>query len=100
MAHHSYWNLGGHDSGPIVDQELTLFADQYTPGDPSMVPGPAHVKPVKGTPFDFTIAKPIGKDLQAAGGQAGRLRSQLVVEGEPDTMRPAARVRIRSRAAC
>ena len=32
MAHHSYWNLGGHNSGTILDHELTLYADQYTPG--------------------------------------------------------------------
>ena len=27
------------------------------------------IKPVKGTPFDFTTAKSIGKDLEAAGGK-------------------------------
>src|SRR5690606_15002237 len=31
MAHHTYWNLGGHDSGTILDHELTLMADSYTP---------------------------------------------------------------------
>ena len=34
MAHHSYWNLGGHNSGTILDHVLTLSADQYTPGTP------------------------------------------------------------------
>ena len=37
MAHHSYWNLGGHDSGTILNHALTLYADRYTPGTP-MVP--------------------------------------------------------------
>src|SRR5262245_65721533 len=50
LAHHTYWNLGGYDSGSIEDHELKLFADKYTPGDP-VVPTGA-VKPVKGTPFD------------------------------------------------
>lgn len=32
MAHHSYWNLAGHDSGTILDHELTLGADRYGRG--------------------------------------------------------------------
>ena len=48
MAHHSYWNLGGYNSGTILDHELMLNADQYTPGTP-MVPD-GRVVSVKGTP--------------------------------------------------
>ena len=91
MAHHSYWNLAGHDAGPITGHELTLFADKFTPGDP-MVPTGA-LKPVKGTPFDFTAAKPIGKDLEAAGGKPVGFDHNFVVNGEANAMRPAARLR-------
>lgn len=91
MAHHSYWNLGGHASGPIVDHELTLFADQYTPGDP-MVPTGAS-KAVKGTPFDFTQPKPIGKDLKAAGGKPIGYDHNFVVNGDAALLRPVARLR-------
>src|SRR6185503_17939097 len=52
MLHHTYWNLGGHGSGPITEHELTLNADEYTPGDPTVPTGAS--KPVKGTAFDFT----------------------------------------------
>jgi aldose 1-epimerase len=90
MAHHSYWNLGGHDSGPITGHELTLFADQYTPGDP--VPD-GKVKAVKGTPFDFTVAKPIGKDLEAAGGKPIGFDSNWVVRGDAHALRPVARLK-------
>ena len=96
MAHHSYFNLGGYGSGTILDEELTLFADKYTPsapvpnGDP--VPNGA-VQSVKGTPFDFTVAKPIGKDIRAAGGTPIGYDHNWIVNGEPGTMRPAARVK-------
>ena len=91
LANHSYWNLGGHDAGPITDHELTLFADAYTPGDP-MVPTGV-VKSVIGTPFDFTVAKPIGRDLQKAGGTPIGFDHNYVVKGDPNTLRIVARVR-------
>jgi aldose 1-epimerase len=96
MAHHSYWNLAGFAGGPIVDHELTLFADKYTPSAPVPKGDPVpdgSVKPVKGTPFDFTVAKPIGKDLQAAGGTPIGFDHNWIVNGEPNTLRPAARVK-------
>jgi aldose 1-epimerase len=90
MAHHTYWNLGGFSAGPITDHVLTLFADQYTPGDP-MVPTGA-VEPVTGTPFDFTAPKPIGKDLHATGGTPIGYDHNFVVRGAPNALRPVARV--------
>ncbi|XXT14639.1 aldose epimerase family protein [Sorangium sp. So ce429] len=92
MAHHSYWNLGGHGSGSVVDQELTLHADSYTPSDASLVPS-GQIKPVKGTPLDFTAAKPIGKDLKALGGKPAGYDHNFVVNGDPHKPREAARVK-------
>jgi aldose 1-epimerase len=91
LAHHSYWNLGGYAAGPITEHELTLFADAYTPGDP-VVPTGA-IKAVKGTPFDFTSAKPIGRDLEQAGGKPIGYDHNFVVNGEPNTLRPVAKLR-------
>jgi aldose 1-epimerase len=93
MANHAYWNLGGYDSGSIAEQELTLYADKYTPGDPFVPNGV--VKTVQGTPFDFTKAKPIGKDLSAVhikGNPVG-YDHNFVVNGDPHELRPVARVR-------
>ena len=90
MAHHSYWNLGGHDAGPITDHELTLFAQAYTPGDPLVPTG--EVAEVSGTPFDFTTPKPIGRDLAAAGGEPVGYDHNFVVDGEPQVLRPVARL--------
>lgn len=88
MVHHTYWNLGGHDSGTIEDHELTLMADKYTPPN-GLVPTGA-IKPVKGTPFDFTTPKLIGKDLKAAGGKPVGFDHNWVVNGAPDEFRPVA----------
>jgi aldose 1-epimerase len=90
LAHHSYWNLAGSDSGSILEHELTLYADKYTPGDP--VPD-GKIKPVKGTPFDFTTAKPIGKDLQAVGGKPVGYDHNYIVDGDAHTLRPFARLK-------
>jgi aldose 1-epimerase len=91
MLHHSYWNLGGHASGSITEHELMLNADEYTPGDPVVPTG--SVEPVKGTPFDFTQPKAIGKDLQAAGGDPVGFDHNFVVRGKPNAMRVAARLK-------
>ena len=91
MAHHSYWNLGGHNASTILDHELTLYADQYTPGTP-MVPD-GRVMPVTGTPFDFTSAKAVGKELKQAGGTPTGYDHNFVVRGATDQLRPVARLK-------
>jgi aldose 1-epimerase len=90
MAHHSYWNLAGFGSGTVLDQELTIPADKYTPGDP--VPD-GKIVAVKGTPFDFTTAKPIGRDIKAAGGKPVGFDHNWVVNGDPHAMRLMARLK-------
>jgi aldose 1-epimerase len=90
MAHHTYWNLAGHGSGTILDHELTLYADRYTPGTP-MVPD-GRIAPVGGTAFDFTRSKPIGRDLARAGGRPVGYDHNFVVNGEPGRLRPVARL--------
>jgi aldose 1-epimerase len=90
MAHHTYWNLGGQNSGTILDHELTLHASAYTPGD--LVPDGTQ-KAVKGTPFDFTAPKPIGKDLKEAGGKPNGFDHNFIVDGAPQTLRPVAKLK-------
>ncbi|AUX47321.1 aldose 1-epimerase [Sorangium cellulosum] len=92
MAHHSYWNLGGQGSGSVAEQELTLHADSYTPPDATLVPS-GQIKPVKGTPLDFTAAKPIGKDLKAVGGKPVGYDHNFVVNGDPHKLREVARAK-------
>jgi aldose 1-epimerase len=87
MIHHSYWNLSA-GPGDIKDEVLTLYADKYTPG----LPPDGKVAPVAGTPWDFTKGKPLGQDLMKTGNKPAGYDENLVVNGEPNALRPVARV--------
>lgn len=65
LTNHVYFNLGGHDSGEVLGQELWLSAKEYTPvRDPQAIPT-GEIAPVAGTPLDFTVPKAIGRDIGA-----------------------------------
>jgi aldose 1-epimerase len=66
MLHHSYLNLAGVGSGSVYDQELTIYADKYTPAAASGVPD-GTMTDVAGTPFDFRSAHTIGQYAAMAG---------------------------------
>lgn len=69
MTNHSYFNLGGHGSGTAMEQRLWLDADYYTPfRDGEGIPN-GRIVPVKGTPLDFTVPKPIGQDVDSTFDQ-------------------------------
>ena len=65
LTNHSYFNLRGE--GTILDHELTLHADHFTPVSEDLIPT-GEIKRVAGTPMDFRNGKAIGSELQAAGG--------------------------------
>ena len=60
FTNHCYFNLAGHNSGPVMDQQVWLAADTYTPADAVSIPT-GEILPVAGTPMDFTKMKPIGQ---------------------------------------
>lgn len=91
LAHHSYWNLAGHHAGNVLDHELVLEADEYTPGDPVVPTG--EVRAVAGTPYDFRTAKPVGRDLESAGESPRGFDHNWVVRGPLGQLRPVARLR-------
>ena len=64
FTNHSYFNLAGHDSGDVMEQQVWLNASRYTPADQQSIPT-GDIAPVAGTPMDFTVMKPIGRDIEA-----------------------------------
>lgn len=94
LTNHSYFNLAGAGSGSTLEQLVQLHASQFTPANEVSCPT-GEILPVAGTPMDFTTAKPIGRDINAAYDQlrwAGGFDHNWCIDGAPGTLRPAAQI--------
>ena len=62
-TNHTYFNLGGHDSGSILSEEVKIYASFFTSVGSDLIP--KEISPVAGTPFDFMDFKKVGKEINA-----------------------------------
>jgi len=88
LTNHSYFNLAGEGRGLILDHEVQLYASSYLEVQEDLIPT-GKILPVKGGPFDFSIRKPIRRDMETAGGGYDHC---FVVDGEAGKIRPCAEV--------
>ncbi|MER3317885.1 MAG: aldose epimerase family protein [Allomuricauda sp.] len=68
LTQHSYFNLSGQLSKPVLDHEIYLNANTYLPVDGGLIPT-GEFREVAGTPFDFKVSKLIGKEIESDNEQ-------------------------------
>jgi aldose 1-epimerase len=78
LTNHSYFNLDGAGAGDILDHELKIAANSYTPVDDNLIPTGKFAE-VSGTPFDFRKAKPIGKHIKETPEHLGGFDHNFVL---------------------
>lgn len=92
LTNHTYWNLGGHRAGSILEHQLELNADHYLPVDEGLIPT-GERQAVSGTPFDFRQATAIGARIDELRATPAHGYDHCVcVNGNADQLRKAARV--------
>jgi aldose 1-epimerase len=71
FTNHAYFNLSGGASTSILDHEVTIAADRFTPIDDRLIPT-GEMRDVAGTPFDF-------HEPHAIGARIGEQDEQLAL---------------------
>jgi aldose 1-epimerase len=91
LTNHTYWNLKDAGKSVIDGHVLKAYADKYTPVDEVQIPT-GELAPVKGTPIDFTTAKPMGKDIEAMAGDPAGYDHNLVLNNQTGKLAKAVEV--------
>lgn len=94
LTNHAYFNLSGRSNTTILDDELTIAADQFTPIDSLLIPT-GELCSVDGTLFDFRSPTVIGARIELDLEQmqfAGGYDHNFVLNGATGELRTVARV--------
>jgi aldose 1-epimerase len=62
ITNHAYFNLHGAGNGDILDHQLVIKGSSFVPVDTFLIPT-GELRPVTGTPFDFTTPHTVGERI-------------------------------------
>jgi aldose 1-epimerase len=62
LTTHTFFNLAGHDKGDVLGQEVQVNAERFLPVNATLIPT-GELRPVKGTPMDFTTPHKFGERI-------------------------------------
>ncbi|MDP9175750.1 MAG: galactose mutarotase [Planctomycetota bacterium] len=91
LTHHSYFNLTDAGKSEVLGYVAKIYADHYLPVDATLIPV-GQIASVTGTPFDFTKAKLIGKDLKSCPGTPPGYDHTMVLNSQNGDLAKAAEI--------
>ncbi len=103
LTNHSYWNLSGHQSASVLDQEVRVEASFYTPVDEFMIPT-GEIRSIKEKDFDCQSLRSIaslvadGASLKGRGLDHNLILKRQIELGDLDFIKHRAQAELFSKA--